>query len=86
LDKIGGVSYYGLIDTYELAREENLLPIGLAFGARVKRAIGMDEPIKVSDVEIKPSTILTLRTLQNNWMDGKLTDDELFEKVNAVED
>jgi len=80
------VSYYGLIDTYELAREENLLPIGLAFGARVKRSIRLDEPIKVTDVEIKPSAIHTLRGFQNDWMDGKLTDEELFKKVDAVED
>ncbi len=86
LDKIGGVSYYSLIDTYEKARQEDLLPIGLAFGAKVKRKIAIDEPIKVSDVEIKPSTVLTLRNLQNDWMDEKLTDDELYEKVNAIED
>ena len=86
LDKIGGVAYYSLIDTYEKAREDNLLPIGLAFDAKVRNPIAMDTPIKYSDVEIKPSTIYTLRKLQDDWMDGRLSDDELFEKVNAVED
>ena len=45
LDAIGGVSYYSLIDTYEAARKENLLPIGLAKGATVVRDIPMDKPI-----------------------------------------
>ena len=86
LDKIGGVSYYSLIDTYEKAKEDNLLPIGLAYGAKVNRMIEKDEPIRITDVEIKSSKVHTLRDLQNDWMDGKLTGDELFEKVNAVED
>ena len=85
LDKIGGVAYYSLIDTYENARNDNLLPIGLAFGAKVKNHIVKDAPIQDSDVEIKSSTVYALRKLQDEWMDGKLSEDGLFEKVNAVE-
>jgi predicted homoserine dehydrogenase-like protein len=86
LDAIGGVSYYSLIDTYETARKENLLPIGLAKGAKVVRDIPIDKPITTEDVEIKPSTVFTLWNLQNEWMAGTLTEDELLDKVDKVED
>ncbi len=86
LDAIGGVAYYSLIDTYEAARKEKLLPIGLAKGATVLRGIPIDKPITIDDVQIKPSTVLTLWNLQNDWMSGKLTDEELFAKVEMVAD
>jgi predicted homoserine dehydrogenase-like protein len=86
LDAIGGVTYYSLIDTYEAARKENLLPIGLAKGATVIKEIPIDNPITTEDVQIKPSTVLTLWNLQNEWMAGKLTEDELLAKVDMVAD
>jgi predicted homoserine dehydrogenase-like protein len=86
LDAIGGVAYYSLIDTYEAARKEKLLPIGLAKGAIVKRDIPIDSPITTDDVEIKPSTVFTLWNLQNEWMAGKLTEVELLAKVDKVAD
>ena len=86
LDAIGGVSYYSLIDTYEAARKENLLPIGLAKDAKVKNVIPMDKPICIDDVEVKPSTVYSLWNLQNEWMAGKLTEAELLSKLDAVAD
>lgn len=85
LDMIGGVSYYSLIDTYETARKENLLPIGLAKGAIVKRDIKMDAPITMEDVELKPSNVYKLWDLQNKWMSGELNDDEAFKLVDAID-
>ena len=52
LDAIGGTTYYSLIDTYETAEAEGLLPIGLAKGARLVRPVPMDTPITCADVEI----------------------------------
>jgi predicted homoserine dehydrogenase-like protein len=86
LDTIGGVAYYSLIDTYEAARKDNLLPIGLAKGAKVIRDIPMDKPVTLDDVEVKPSTVFTLWNLQNEWMAGKLSEDELLAKVEMVAD
>ena len=86
LDAIGGVAYYSLIDTYEAARKDNLLPIGLAKGAKVIRDIPMDKPVTLDDVEVKPSTVFTLWNLQNEWMAGKLSEDELLAKVEMVAD
>jgi predicted homoserine dehydrogenase-like protein len=85
LDKIGGVSYYSLIDTYESARLENLLPIGLANGAKVTREIKIDEPIHLDDVEIIPSTVYSLWQLQNRWMSGDISEKDLLKAVDALD-
>jgi predicted homoserine dehydrogenase-like protein len=52
LDGIGGYNCYGLIDNLEDARREDVLPIGLAAGARLTRAIAADQPISNADVEL----------------------------------
>ena len=71
LDAIGGTTYYSLIDTYEAAKADGLLPIGLAKGARLIRAVPMDHPITFADVEIAPSTVYRLRQLQEQWFAGR---------------
>ena len=73
LDGIGGEKYYGLIDRHEVARAEGLLPIGLAKGARLVREVAMDRPIGYADVVLHlPSTVLSLRRLQDRWMNGEV--------------
>ena len=78
LDAIGGTTYYSLIDTYETAKAECLLPIGLAKGANVIRPVRMDTPITCQDVEIKPSTVYSLRQLQEKWFEGQVSESELI--------
>jgi predicted homoserine dehydrogenase-like protein len=84
LDAIGGTAYYSLIDTYEAAQAESLLPIGLAKGARVIRPVKMDAPITLHDVEIHPSTVFYLRRLQNAWMSGQIAEAELEAAVDQL--
>ncbi len=84
LDAIGGTTYYSLIDTYENAKAECLLPIGLAKGAKLIRPVKMDAPITCKDVEIKPSTVYSLRQLQELWFEGKIDESELLKKVDAL--
>lgn len=84
LDAIGGTTYYSLIDTYEAARADDLLPIGLAKGACVNRLIRKDTPITCKDVEVKESTILDLRRLQNAWFSEKITEKELLASIDAL--
>jgi predicted homoserine dehydrogenase-like protein len=84
LDAIGGTAYYSLIDTYDTAQAEGLLPIGLANGARVTRPMAMDTPITSADVEIKPSTVHSLRQLQDRWSQGAIADAELLAAVDAL--
>jgi predicted homoserine dehydrogenase-like protein len=84
LDAIGGTAYYSLIDTFEVARTEQLLPIGLASGARVVRAVAMDTPITAADVEIKPSTVYSLRQLQDQWSQGAIAGAELLAAIDQL--
>ncbi|MDP2647693.1 MAG: Gfo/Idh/MocA family oxidoreductase [Candidatus Yanofskybacteria bacterium] len=51
LDRLGGYTMYGICENASTAREENLLPIGLAEGCALKRDVAKDEAIKMSDVE-----------------------------------
>ncbi|HNY78955.1 MAG: hypothetical protein RBS72_16240 [Sedimentisphaerales bacterium] len=86
LDGIGGCSFYSLIDEYEAAKADNLLPIGLAKGARLVRRVGQDVPIRYDDVELyESSTVLLLRRLQDRWMAGQIDDRELLELLDAIQ-
>lgn len=84
LDAIGGTTYYSLIDTYETARAEGLLPIGLAKSARLIRPVPIDTPITLADVEIEPSTVASLRRLQELWFEGAIGEPELLAAVNTL--
>jgi predicted homoserine dehydrogenase-like protein len=84
LDGIGGRTYYSLIDTYEAAKAECLLPTGLAKGARVLRPVAKDTPITCNDVEIKPSTVLDLRRLQDAWFENRIREAEMLAAVDAL--
>ena len=84
LDAIGGTTYYSLIDTYENAKAECLLPIGLAKGAKIIRPIKMDTPITCADVEIKPSAVYSLHQLQEQWFEGKISEPELIKAVDEL--
>ncbi len=84
LDAIGGTTYYSLIDTYENAKAESLLPIGLAKGAKIIRPVKMDTPITYADVEIKPSTVYSLHQLQEQWFEGRISEPELLKAVDKL--
>lgn len=57
LDNIGGYDTYGQCDNATTVRKENLLPIGLAEGAVLKRDIAKDEVISFADVEMPEETL-----------------------------
>jgi predicted homoserine dehydrogenase-like protein len=85
LDGIGGCSFYCLIDKYEIAAKETLLPAGVAKGAKVNRAVAKDTPLTYQDVELaEPSAILNLRRLQDEWMSGRLDEQKMLETVDAM--
>jgi predicted homoserine dehydrogenase-like protein len=64
LDQIGGYTFYGLIDRAAVIRRENLLPVGLAPGARVHRPVKAGHPLTMADVELKPGSVLRRLYLQ----------------------
>jgi predicted homoserine dehydrogenase-like protein len=60
LDGEGGFTLYGVIERADIARAENLLPVGLSRGAVLTRALAAQEPIKLDDVELADSHLLRL--------------------------
>ncbi len=67
LDGLGGFACYGLLENAEVCQAENLLPMGISPGCRLKRDIRKDQVITYDDVELP---------------EGRLCD-ELWAKQNA---
>jgi predicted homoserine dehydrogenase-like protein len=51
LDGIGGFTCYGTTENYEVSRVENLLPMGLSEGCRLRRDISKDQAVGYADVD-----------------------------------
>jgi predicted homoserine dehydrogenase-like protein len=65
LDGIGHYMTYGLCENADIARAERLLPLGLAEGCRLKRAVPRDAVLTYDDVELPPDRLCdTLRAEQ----------------------
>ena len=72
IDGEGGYAAYGLLTTAERAREERLVPMGLATGLRLRHDIGKDHPISEDDVEFdEDSLVWKLRREQDRLFDRK---------------
>ena len=66
LDGSGGYTVNGLIEKVEVARAENLLPLGLAYGVKLKNDVHQGEAISYDMVELnEDSFVLKLRRLQD---------------------
>jgi predicted homoserine dehydrogenase-like protein len=65
LDGIGGFTVHGMIHRADEARKENLLPLGLTHGARLKRTIKKGHLIRYDQVEVEDSILLQLRKVQD---------------------
>ena len=66
LDGSGGYTVNGLIERAEIARAENLLPLGLADDVKLKRDVPQGEAISYDMVELnEDSFVLKLRRLQD---------------------
>jgi len=65
IDGIGGYTVYGLIEEYQRARSENLLPLGISEGATLNRDVAKGQPISYDMVDlVQGTTLLKLRRLQ----------------------
>lgn len=58
LDGIGGFKAYGLCENYSISKEQNLLPIGLADGVKLKNSIKKDGAISFDDIELTKESIV----------------------------
>ena len=68
LDGIGGFTCYGMIENSEVCQAENLLPMGLSEGCRLKQDIRKDQGIVYDDVELPKGRLCDkLRTEQNHY-------------------
>ena len=66
LDGSGGYTVNGLIEKSEIARAENLLPLGLAYGVKLKRDVSQGEVISYDMIELNEDAfVLKLRRLQD---------------------
>jgi predicted homoserine dehydrogenase-like protein len=64
LDGLGGFLTYGWIDNADACRRDNLLPLGLADGARLTRDVPKDQALTFDDVE-RPEG----RLIDRLWME-----------------
>ncbi len=71
LDGIGYYMTYGQCENSEVARQENLLPMGLAEGCRLKRDIAKDSVLTYEDVELPSGRLCDrLRAEQDAYFGG----------------
>ena len=57
LDGLGWYMTYGQCETYAIARAENLLPIGIAEGARMTRDVAKDQVLTYNDVTLPADSL-----------------------------
>ncbi len=66
LDDFGGYTYYGVMDRAEVARELNVLPVGLAPGAQISRPVAAGALLTWDDVRLdEGSIVVKLRRQQD---------------------
>jgi predicted homoserine dehydrogenase-like protein len=58
LDGGGGYTVYGLSERWEVARRENLLPLGFAYSGQLRRSVQVDQALTWEDVEVDTGTPL----------------------------
>ena len=57
MDGLGGFMSYGLAENAPIARQENLLPMGLAEGCTLLRDIPQDTVLTFDDVQLPPGRL-----------------------------
>jgi predicted homoserine dehydrogenase-like protein len=57
IDGLGGYSTYGVAERADVVRAADLLPIGLAEGARLLRDVAQDDVFSLVDVELPPGRL-----------------------------
>jgi predicted homoserine dehydrogenase-like protein len=73
LDGLGHYMTYGQCENADVAREQRLLPMGVAEGCRLKRDIAQDEVLTVDDVDVPPGRLCDrLRAEQSAYFAERL--------------
>lgn len=85
IDGIGGSTVYGMIEDAEVFAEQTLVPLGLLAGARLTRPVAQGAVLTRADVEIdEDSTIARLRAVQEEFVAGRLSSDQLAGAVDRA--
>jgi predicted homoserine dehydrogenase-like protein len=71
IDMLGGYKTYGLCENADTTIAQNLLPIGIAEGARVKRDLPKDAVLTYDDVELPENLCVQLRREQDAHFFGE---------------
>ncbi len=72
IDAIGGYLTYGQAENYDVSLRENLLPMGLAEGCRLKRHVPRDTVLTYDDVEVPSGRLCDrLRAEQIRYFGGR---------------
>jgi predicted homoserine dehydrogenase-like protein len=58
IDGIGGFMTYGQCDNAATVAADGLLPMGVAEGCRLVRAVGRDEVLRYADVVLPPNRLV----------------------------
>jgi predicted homoserine dehydrogenase-like protein len=74
LDKMGGYTYYALAERADVAAAEDLLPVGIADGAKLTADVAMGEPILRSRVQPDESTVLYRLRMEQEAQDAALAE------------
>lgn len=70
LDGLGGFATYALIENYEQSVKEGCLPMGVAEGCIVKKAIVKDQAIHYEDVELPTGRLIDQMRIEQNRVFG----------------
>lgn len=72
IDGLGGYMTYGQAERAEIANSQNLLPIGVAEGCRLKRDVGKDAVVGYDDVDLPEGRLIDrLREEQARYFAGE---------------
>ena len=64
IQEFGGYEVYGVADNMDTVRRERLLPVGLAIGCRLRRAIAKDAPLGLDDILVPERRTVDLLYLE----------------------
>ena len=76
LDGLGHYMTYGLCENSDIVRKENLLPIGLAEGCKLKRDVEKDRVLTFDDVELPEGRLCDTLWKEQNEVFGLLNYEE----------
>jgi len=69
IDYLGGYTVYGMIEKASVAKDENLVPLGLSIGGKITKPVKMGEAVPYDAIELdEEKLIVKLRREQDNML------------------